>query len=109
MNFLVDHQLPPALARFLESQGHSAKHVRELGFKEAQDMVIWRHAVANDMTVISKDEDSYFTAASPGANGRLVWVRVGNCRKQSLLETFRIRLPQIQEAFAAGARIVEIR
>jgi predicted nuclease of predicted toxin-antitoxin system len=109
VNFLVDHQLPPSLARFLESQGHSAKHVRELGWTQAQDMAIWRHAVANDLAVISKDEDFYFIATSPGANGRLVWVRVGNCRKPALLATFRVRLPQIKEAFDTGSRIVEIR
>jgi predicted nuclease of predicted toxin-antitoxin system len=72
VNFLVDHQLPPALARFLETYGHSAKHVRELGFKEAEDAVIWRYAVANDMTVISKEQDFYFIATSVNA-GRLVW------------------------------------
>jgi predicted nuclease of predicted toxin-antitoxin system len=107
VNFLVDHQLPPALARFLEAHGHFAKHVRELGFKEAEDDVIWQHAVANDMTVISKDQDFYFIATSANA-GRLVWVRIGNCRKQTLFETFKKRLPQIMEAFEAGSRIIEI-
>jgi predicted nuclease of predicted toxin-antitoxin system len=109
VNFIVDHQLPPALARFIESQGHSAQHVRELGFKEADDLVIWRHAVGHDLVVVSKDQDFYFIATSPGAAGRLVWVRLGNCRKQELFETFKMRLPQIIEAFTAGSRIVEIR
>ena len=109
MNFLVDHQLPPALAGLLESQGHSAKHVRELAFKEADDLVIWRHAVARDLVVVSKDQDFYFIATSPGATGKLVWVRMGNCRKQPLFETFKARLPQIVEAFETGSRIVEIR
>ena len=41
-------------------------------------MVIWRHAVVNDMTVISKDQDFYSIATSPGAEtGRLIWV-IGN-------------------------------
>ena len=109
MNFLVDHQLPPALARFLELQGHSAQHVRELGLKQADDRAIWRHALANDMTVISKDEDFYFIATSADAKGRLVWVRTGNCRKAKLFENFNARLPQIVAAFETGSRIVEIR
>jgi predicted nuclease of predicted toxin-antitoxin system len=107
VNFLVDHQLPPALARFLESHGHSAKHVRELGFKEAEDAVIWQYALANDMAVISKDQDFYFIATSASA-GRLVWVRIGNCRKRTLFETFRFRLPQIVEVLETDSRIVEI-
>jgi len=32
VKFVVDHQLPPALARFLEDQGHAARHVRETSF-----------------------------------------------------------------------------
>jgi predicted nuclease of predicted toxin-antitoxin system len=28
VKFLVDHQLPPALARFIATQGHQAEHVR---------------------------------------------------------------------------------
>ena len=72
MKFLVDHQLPPALARFFESEGHSAQHVRELGLKQADDLVIWRHAMTNDMVVVSKDEDFYFIATPPGAAGKLI-------------------------------------
>jgi predicted nuclease of predicted toxin-antitoxin system len=107
VNFLVDHQLPPVIARFLETHGHSAKHVRELGFKEAEDAVIWQYAVANDMTVISKDQDFYFIATSASA-GNLVWVRIGNCRKRMLFETFKMHLPQILEAFESDSRIIEI-
>ena len=31
MRFLVDAQLPPALAKFLEKHGHEAKAAREVG------------------------------------------------------------------------------
>src|SRR6266540_6513289 len=41
MRFLVDAQLPPALAQFLQSQGHEAKAVREVGLREACDADIW--------------------------------------------------------------------
>lgn len=41
MRFLVDAQLPPALARWLASQGHQADHVGDLGLAAAMDRVIW--------------------------------------------------------------------
>lgn len=88
MKFLVDHQLPVALARFIAIKGHPAEHVRDLGLTEADDIVIWRHAGARDLVIISKDEDSTFLAGVPGETGKLVWVRIGNCRKQVLLEAF---------------------
>jgi predicted nuclease of predicted toxin-antitoxin system len=109
LKFVVDHQLPPALARFLESQGHIAYHVRDLGLKAMDDTTIWRHAVADNLVVVSKDEDFFFFATAPNAAAKLVWVRLGNCRTQFLLDRFRIRLPQIITSFETGSRIVELR
>ena len=37
MRFLVDAQLPPALARFLASLGEEAIHVLDAGLLEADD------------------------------------------------------------------------
>ena len=109
MKFVIDHQLPPALARFLEAQGHVANHVRELGLTASDDTTIWRHVVANESVVVSKDEDFFFLASSPNAAARLVWVRMGNCRTQFLLERFRLRLSKIIESFETGSKIVELR
>ena len=41
MKFLVDNQLPLALAKFLISKGHHATHVLELGLASARDSEIW--------------------------------------------------------------------
>lgn len=60
------------------------------------------------MVIISKDEDFCYLAVSPGETGRLVWIRIGNCRKQTLLQTFENHLDQIIQAFDSGSRIVEI-
>ena len=37
MRWLVDNQLPPALARFLVDQRHDALHVTEVGLGSAHD------------------------------------------------------------------------
>ncbi|MEI6782091.1 MAG: DUF5615 family PIN-like protein [Verrucomicrobiota bacterium] len=109
MKFLVDHQLPPALARFIVTQGHPAKHVRDLGLMEADDTEIWRYANVHGLVVVSKDEDFTFLAGVPGETGKLVWVRIGNCRKQALLEAFRCQLPRIVSELETGSQIVELR
>lgn len=83
--------------------------MRELGLKEADDAVIWRQALSNGQVVISKDEDFWYLAITPGSAGRLIWVRIGNCRKRSLIETFENRLASIITALEASSRIVEIR
>ncbi|MBU2807009.1 DUF5615 family PIN-like protein [Acidithiobacillus ferrooxidans F221] len=37
MQFLVDAQLPPALARWISAQGYSACHVADIGMASARD------------------------------------------------------------------------
>jgi predicted nuclease of predicted toxin-antitoxin system len=42
VRFLVDAQLPPALARVLSEKGHEAEHVADLGLVSATDSKIWQ-------------------------------------------------------------------
>ena len=44
--FLVDNQLPAALARWISAQGEQAEHVLPLGLPQAFDPVFDRHGVA---------------------------------------------------------------
>ena len=58
MNLLVDNQLPPALARFIESEfGCSGIHVADIGLRDASDAEVWEYASKIDATLVSKDED----------------------------------------------------
>ena len=57
MRFIVDVQLPPALAAWLIAQGHEAFHVFELVLTWANDAVIWQRAGATSSIIVTKDED----------------------------------------------------
>ena len=57
MKFLVDAQLPPALARWIASQGHHAVHVFDLELHTADDPAVWRCAEADDSIIVTKDEN----------------------------------------------------
>ena len=45
MRFIVDAQLPPALARLLSAHGYTAEHVVDIGMRDLDDSLIWAHAV----------------------------------------------------------------
>ncbi len=109
MKFLVDNQLPEALARFLNEREHDARHVLELQLDAADDAEIWRHAVSEGRVVVSKDEDFTYLAGQPTAATALVWVRLPNCRTRALLAAFERALPALISALEAGNRVVEIR
>jgi predicted nuclease of predicted toxin-antitoxin system len=40
MRFLIDAQLPPALARLLTARGHTAEHVADIDLRHAEDSLI---------------------------------------------------------------------
>jgi predicted nuclease of predicted toxin-antitoxin system len=109
VNFLVDNQLPPSLSAFLNARCHQASHVFDLQMDELPDVDIWNYAVKTNSVVVSKDEDFLHLANRPGNTGRLLWVRIGNCRKPALLRTFEHGLADAVRAFESGSHIVEIR
>ena len=109
MRFFVDNQLPVALARWLAARGADAVHVLDIGFDATPDMEIWARAISEERIVVSKDEDFLHLANRPGDTGRLLWVRVGNCRTAALLARFAAERAAIGQAFAEGQRIVELR
>jgi len=109
LKFLVDNKLPPALARFIRDElGSFAVHVTDVNLRDSTDEAIWAYAASGHFIVISKDEDFvslYLTAPNAG----LLWVRVGNCRKNHLLEVFRRSWPSIVHRYKSGDRFVEFR
>jgi len=109
MKFLVDNQLPVALSRFLQSQNVTALHVLDVQLDEASDREIWQYAKLNDLTIISKDEDFSHLSVFDPEGPSLIWVRLGNCRRKALLETFSKLLTQLIEALGSGQRIVELK
>jgi predicted nuclease of predicted toxin-antitoxin system len=108
LRFLVDNQLPLQLARCLEGLGHDAVHVVEVGTDEADDQDVWRWAIGERRTVISKDEDLFFLATRAGDAGSLLWIRMGNCRKAALIDAFDRSIDAVVAAFASGQQVVEL-
>ncbi|TQE98576.1 MAG: hypothetical protein FKY71_13130 [Spiribacter salinus] len=109
MRFLVDAQLPPALARWLDVQGHEAKHVVDLDMAAASDASIWSRASEERAVIVTKDEDfAVWRTAVDGPVPVIVWLRFGNTRRSELLRRFEVLLPQIMSAMDAGETLIEI-
>jgi predicted nuclease of predicted toxin-antitoxin system len=109
VKFLVDNQLPVALAHWLSARGHDAVHVLEQGQAQTDDRQIWQDAIAAGRIVVSKDEDFFILATRPADAGRLLWMRIGNCRTEALLAALEHAWPIIEQTFASGQKLVELR
>ena len=109
MKFLVDAQLPPALAHFLEEHGHEAQHVEDIGLRHAKDTSIWEQALELGAVVITKDEDfAERISRVPGKGPSVVWIRLGNTTKRALLLWFNNVLPEIIQCVNTGDKLIEI-
>ena len=108
MRFLIDEQLPPALASFLVSIGHEAQHVRQLQMAGLDDSMLWQHAASAGMVIISKDADFVTRRAMDPAGPAVVWLRSGNTRKQALIERIDQVWPDAITALERGDKLVQI-
>lgn len=109
MRFLVDAQLPPALARWLGEQGLSAASAREAGLRDSDDGSIWNFAATGGWTVVTKDEDFVDRCLGNPASPAIVWLRIGNCTNRILFAWLSPMLPEIVRQLESGQRLVEVR
>jgi len=108
VRFLVDAQLPPALARWLSANGHEATPLLDQGLLEAVDTQIWEEATRLGAVIVSKDEDFVHLRTLEPEGPALVWVRVGNTTRRELLVWFAQLLPEIERALLTGERLIEV-
>lgn len=108
MRFLVDAQLPPALARWLVIKGHEATHVSDHGMQSATDKQIWQFAAELAAVIITKDEDFALRRGVSDTGPSIVWLRLPNARRRELIEWFGRAFPCILEALERGEAIIEV-
>ena len=108
MKFIVDAQLPPALAQCLTRLGHEAEHVVNVGLLGADDRSIHQYAAEHNLVVITKDEDFTANIFLQKNNPAVIWLRVGNCSNQALLNWFLPILPEIFLRLQEGEKLIEV-
>ncbi|WP_430516688.1 DUF5615 family PIN-like protein [Bradyrhizobium yuanmingense] len=57
MPYLIDAQLPSALAEAMRRAGYDAVHVAKFGMANAIDGVIWNEAISRSAVLVTKDRD----------------------------------------------------
>ena len=107
IRFLVDAQLPPALADRLGERGHRAEHVNTLGLGAASDLEIWARAKSIGAVLMTKDED-FCALAKRDRETRVVWLRIGNATNAALWRILEPAMPQIESALAANETLIEV-
>ncbi len=109
MRFLVDQQLPPALARWLTTKGYAAEHVSDVDLGEASDADVWAYALARSAALVTKDEDLALLHRIGGPAPAVVWIRIGNASRTALFAWMEPLIEQVVAALESGDRLIELR
>lgn len=107
MKFIVDTQLPPRLATYLEERGHDCIHTTH--FEEGQllgDEEIILIAQKEERAVITKDSDfsDYFMLR--GAPPKILLIEFGNIGNRELIRLFDLHFEEVIAAFDEGSNMV---
>lgn len=79
MKLLFDENLSHRLVRLLADLFPESVHVRDIGLKSADDLLVWSYAEENDLMIVSKDSDMHDRSFLFGYPPKVIWIRLGNC------------------------------
>jgi predicted nuclease of predicted toxin-antitoxin system len=87
VKFLVDMPLSPAVARWLEQEGHDAVHAYDIGLSHASDEEVLHKAREEERVVVTADLDYPRLLALSGAGGPgLILFRGGDYGEKQIIE-----------------------
>lgn len=109
MKFVIDQQLPQALAAWLAARGHEAEHVRHIGLRDADGREIWKYAEASGAAILTKDGDFALLRRAAGSGPLVVWLRIGNATTAALLRWLEVRWAEVEAALATDVGVLEVR
>jgi predicted nuclease of predicted toxin-antitoxin system len=99
VNIVLDHNLPPRLARLLSKHFDAVYHVMDFGLECADDREIWEYARDHGLTLMTKDKDFYHLSLLYGPPPKIIWIRSGNMTVQTLIDFVESAIPALK-AFA---------
>jgi predicted nuclease of predicted toxin-antitoxin system len=106
LRFLIDEQLSPRLAQWLQSGGFDALHVPDCALAGASDATVYAFAPQTRRVLITKDADFIVTRRQ---KVQVVWLRYGNISSNLLLARFEQCFAEISAALQQGEELIEVR
>ncbi len=86
LKLLFDNNLSVLLPARMEADFPGSTHVYTVGLAQLRDNDIWQYALINNFTICTKDKDFYHLANARGHPPKVVWLAIGNCTNQQVIE-----------------------
>ena len=97
MKLLFDENCSPKLPQAIAALFPDSLHVRNCGLLGFPDETVWEYARTNDFMIVSKDSDFQQRSLLYGHPPKIVWLRIGNCTRQQIIQLITNHQQQIQE------------
>lgn len=105
----LDAHLSPRVATWLrQEKGVEAEPLRNLGLRDAEDKVIFKHARAENVILITKDRDFADLVGRSGPPPQVIWLRCGNTSEARLKDILFKHLEEALSFLDDGEALVEI-
>jgi predicted nuclease of predicted toxin-antitoxin system len=109
MTIWIDAQLSPAIATWITSNfAVTAKALRDLGLRDAEDKDIFTAAKSVDVIVMTKDADFPKLLETFGSPPKIIWLTCGNTSNKNLKTILLSTLKSALDLLESGESLVEI-
>ena len=110
MILLIDENLSPQLADFLQDIFPGSLHLETVGLLSTEDDDIWEYARSRNLVVMTKDSDYRRLSLEHGHPPKVILIRIGNCRVREVESLVRDHYDEILAFEQDPARgIIEFR
>ena len=89
MKLLFDQNISFRIVSKLNSVFPNSKQVREIGFEDIRDKLIWDFAKESDFTLVTFDSDFSDIASLKGNPPKIIWLRGGNMTTNGIVELLK--------------------
>lgn len=96
MKLLFDQNLSPHLVRRLDKLYPDSVHVETVGLDKAFDKEVWEYARGNQFIIVSKDADFNELSLLWGSPPKVIWIRRGNCKTETIESLLRSNYEAIE-------------
>jgi predicted nuclease of predicted toxin-antitoxin system len=109
MTIWLDAHLSPRTAVWIASEfGFTAKPLREIGLRDAEDYEIFQAAKEAGAVLLTKDTDFVHLLERHGSPPKILWLTCGNTSELALRQLLEKHLLVAVELLESGESLVEI-
>ena len=92
MKLLLDENLSDRIVSRILDLFPGSVHAKSEGLLQTDDALVWRFAKESGFSIVSKDSDFHQRSLVLGQPPKLIYLRVGNCSTQQIVDLLRTKI-----------------